>query len=161
MDWKVFFGSRIFKLLFAGAVTIGTLVAQPYRPVIIVGNSMGPTYENHEFMIASTKVENLRRGDVVVVQGPAGTLVKRVAYLPGDKIEFLYFGGEWMMSNRRALRILKHPEKFPTKTTIVPEGHVFVLGDNSEVSIDSRQFGVIPIDKVIAKIPNPRPKLGA
>lgn len=158
MDWKALFGSRIFKLLFAGAVTVGTLVAQPYRPVVFVGTSMQPTYGDHEVAIASTKVDELRRGDVVVVEGPYGSMVKRIAYLPGDKIKYVWFGGEWMMSNERALRMLRHPEKFPTKVVTVPFGTVYVLGDNSLVSIDSRQFGVISIDKITAKIPNPKPK---
>ena len=158
MDWKKLLGSRIFKLASAGALTVGTLMAQPYRPVVFVGTSMQPTYENRELAIASTDLGELRRGDVVVVQGPNGPIIKRIAYLPGDKINYIYFGGEWMMGNDRALRMLKHPEKFASKTETVPVGHVYVLGDNWLVSIDSRQFGVVPIEKITAKLPHARPR---
>ena len=161
MDWKALFGNRIFKILFAGVVTAGTLAAQPYRPVVVVGNSMQPTYQDHEFTIASTALGALRRGDVVVVQGPQGPMVKRIAYLPGDSITYLYFGREWMLASDGGFRKLKDPDKFPKKTVVVPEGYVFVLGDNPDVSIDSRQLGVLPISQITAKIPNPRPQSSA
>lgn len=158
MDWKALFGSRTSKLLLTGALTVGTLVAQPYRPVVFVGTSMQPTYGDREVAIASTDVAVLRRGDVVVVDGPQGPIIKRIAYLPGDKIKYVFFGGEWMMGSEKALRMLKHPEKFPTKIETVPLGHVYVLGDNWLVSIDSRQFGVVPISNITAKLPNAKPK---
>jgi len=157
MDWKSILGNRIFKLASAGVLTVCTLVAQPYRPVVFVGTSMQPTYENREVAIASTDIGELRRGDVVVVDAGNGPIIKRIAYLPGDQIKYIYFGGEWMMGNDRALRMLKHPEKFAEKTETVPEGHVYVLGDNWLVSVDSRQFGVVPIDQITAKLPHARP----
>lgn len=158
MEWKALFGSRIFKIAVGGLLTVGTLMAQPYRPVVFVGTSMQPTYSDHEVVIASTDIGVLRRGDVVVVDSPMGPIIKRIAYLPGDHIKYVYFGGEWMMGSEKALRMLKHPEKFPTKTEVVPIGTVYVLGDNWLVSIDSRQFGVVPISKITAKLPNAKPK---
>jgi signal peptidase I len=119
---------------------------------------MQPTYADHEFAIASKDVDVLRRGDVVVVDGPNGPIIKRIAYLPGDKIKYVFFGGEWMIGSDRALRTLKHPEKFPARTVTVPLNHVYVLGDNWLVSIDSRQFGVVPIANITAKLPNAKPK---
>jgi signal peptidase I len=35
--------------------------------------------------------------------------------------------------------------------TTVPEGHCFVLGDNRDLSLDSRHFGSIPLDSIIGK----------
>ena len=34
----------------------------------------------------------------------------------------------------------------------IPEGHVFVIGDNREHSTDSRNFGAIPIDRIESRV---------
>jgi signal peptidase I len=156
MDWKGIFGQRIFKLVSAGAVVGSAYLVQPYRPIVFVGDSMKPTYKDREWSIGTTNLDDLRIGDVVVMEGPQGTIIKRIAYLPGDWVSYTKFGGEWFYGNHKRIPKLKHPERFPTKMVRVPEGYVFVLGDNFEISNDSRQLGVLPISGIRARLVDPR-----
>lgn len=94
------------------------LVRQPYRPVLVVGESMLPTLHNLQLVIAKPVDYEAHRGDVVVCDWANETIVKRVAGLANDR--GLPGMEPWMS---------------------VPSGQVYVLGDNPSRSADSRLFG--------------------
>jgi len=93
-----------------------------------------------------------RRGDVVIVERPEneGNLIKRVIGLPGESIEVrdghTYING--------------YPIDEPWVTylggrdipaTSIPEGQIFIMGDNRPNSRDSRDIGPVPIDSIIGR----------
>jgi signal peptidase I len=93
-----------------------------------------------------------RRGDIVVVERPGneGNLIKRVMGLPGETIEIrdghTYINGEpveepWIVNFGGR----------DTATTRIPEGHVYIIGDNRPVSRDSREIGPVEIDTIIGR----------
>ena len=77
-------------------------------------------------------------GDVIVCNHPRneGTICKRVIALPGDVVEL-----------HRSLRYSAQPE-----ITVVPDGHVWVEGDNSNNSNDSRHYGAISSTLIVGKV---------
>lgn len=81
--------------------------------------------------------------------------IKRVIGLPGDHIE-IKDGGVFLNGEKLSEEYLDEgtftdsAEGFFTDV-IVPDGYVYVLGDNREVSGDSRRFGCIPIDRIEGK----------
>lgn len=156
MDWKALFGHRIFKLASAATFAASVYLVQPYRPVVFVGKSMMSTYQNHEIAIGTTDTSSLSIGDVVVIEYGNSTLVKRIAHLPGDKVEYTKIGGTWTPTEMILISSLKHPNRFPKKIVTIPEGEVYVLGDNKNVSIDSRQLGTIPIGQIKSKLIDPK-----
>lgn len=158
MDWKAFFGHRIFKLASTATFAASVYLVQPYRPVVFVGKSMANTYYDQEIAIGTTDTQNLAKGDVVVIEREGSTFVKRIAYMPGDKIEYAKVLGEWVPKHSMGFAAMRHPGKFKTKTVTVPADEVYVLGDNLNVSIDSRQLGTIPIEMIKAKLVDPRPR---
>lgn len=79
-------------------------------------------------------------------------LVKRVIGVPGDDIDlkdgYVYVNGEKLNETYTQGTTVKQGINFPLK---VSDGKLFVLGDNREVSIDSRSFGLIDKKQVEGK----------
>ena len=79
------------------------------------------------------------------------SFIKRVIGLPGDYVEIknksVYLNGQALED---AGTVTDSAEGF-FLDVVVPDGYVYVLGDNREVSGDSRRFGCIPIDKIEGK----------
>ena len=161
MDWKAFFGNRIFKLASAATFAASFYLVQPYRPVVFVGKSMANTYKNNEIALGTTDVRNLAVGDVVVIEYEGSTFVKRIAHMPGDKVEYTKIAKQWVPTYMIKFGTVKHPDRFKSKTVTIPSDEVYVLGDNLPVSIDSRQIGTIPIDAIRSKLIEPKPQAEA
>lgn len=83
--------------------------------------------------------------------------IKRVIGIEGDHIEIkdgkVYLNGEESEENYLDEGVKTTMETYGVYSDIVvPEGYVFVMGDNREHSIDSRCFGCIPISKIEGKV---------
>lgn len=135
-------------------------------PIVVDGLSMMPTLHDNDKMLVnklSYKIGEPERFDIVVFHAPEGKdYIKRVIGLPGDKIEYK---NDMLFINEKAIeepyleeykmRVIDGPltEPFVLKEVIgqetVPEGHLFVMGDNRRYSKDSRHIGVISLDNVI------------
>lgn len=81
--------------------------------------------------------------------------IKRVIGLPGDHIEIkdgkVYLNEEVLYEQYLDIGTVTNSADGCFTDVIVPDGHVYVLGDNREVSGDSRRFGCIPIEKIEGK----------
>lgn len=137
-----------------------------FTPVVVKGSSMEPTLHDKERMIV-WKIGEPERFDIIVFHSPieGKDLVKRVIGLPGDHIAYkddvLYINGEPYEEDyldEYKSQVTDGPltepftlEQTPVASAVVPEGHVFVLGDNRRDSQDSRDLGAIPIEDVVGK----------
>lgn len=162
------------KELFSWAKTIGfTLVLIAiirgvlFTPSLVQGESMMPTLENNERVLVNKigySISGLERFDIIVFHGKEGyDLVKRVIGLPGDTVEYkndvLYVNGKameepYLKSLKKSSRSCINSRLYVRtnyRKTKVPEGQVFVLGDNREVSKDGRMFGFISEDEIVGK----------
>lgn len=125
-------------LLFAFAV----FVKLNFRTVIVDGHSMEPTLQPEEKVLVSSAywlVGGIRHKDIVVLKDPGGNgyIIKRVAFLGGERIPV----DKWPETRR-----LEEGE------FILPEGSLYVLGDNALQSEDSRRFGPVKMNQVIGKV---------
>jgi signal peptidase I len=142
--------------VFSTAVRAGILafliiyfVAQTH---IVHGYSMEPNlHENQRIIVekVSYRFEDPARGDIVVIDVPDSEipLIKRVVGLPGESVGIV--NGQ-LVVNEQALNE-PYLSTFPTYNypiTLVPEDHIFVMGDNRPVSRDSRSFGAVSLDAV-------------
>ncbi|MGO4890492.1 signal peptidase I [Anaerobacillus sp. MEB173] len=77
--------------------------------------------------------------------------MKRIIGDEGDTLEYkdgrVYRNGEELIEE-----YLKEDMTFPFETIVVPEKHVFVMGDNRNGSRDSREIGPVPIDNIVGKV---------
>lgn len=121
----------------------------------ISGESMLPGLSDGELVLAekiSRQTSGAKRGDVVIVNYPDGLqCVKRVIGEGGDVVSIR---GNAVYVNGAGIEepYVFEPAFADMEETLVPAGHVFVMGDNRNYSSDSRnpEVGAIPRDKVVA-----------
>lgn len=144
-----------------------------FRQVNVDGDSMKNTLHDKDRLIVASFMYTPQNGDIVIIthgekyQTP---VVKRVIATPGQKLRIdyennkVYVDGVELHEEYIRKRIspvtgeevycrtieLPDPTEIPD---VIPEGYVFVMGDNREESLDSRskRIGLIPVDNIIGK----------
>lgn len=106
-----------------------------------IGPSMQPTFNSVGDIVLcdklSPKLRWLNRGDVVVCKSPTSqgqTICKRIIGLPGDALDGQHRQHKWL--DQRT----------------VPEGHLWLEGDNRRNSMDSRNYGPVPFALVQSRV---------
>jgi len=138
-----------------------------FTPIVVDGDSMMPTLNDGDRMIVNKigyKLGEPDRFDIVVFHAPEGKdYIKRVIGLPGDTIEYkddqLYINGKAYdepyldeykseITEGTLTQDFTLQEIDPT-LEVIPEGYVFVMGDNRRYSKDSRHIGIVNEDELI------------
>lgn len=146
----------------ATAALVGLVLAMVLRVFVvegykISGDSMLPTFQNGDFVFAeklTQKFSELEIGDIVILKTDTGgeqKIIKRVVGLAGDTISikngFLYRNGEIVTEGYIKEEIFGDYEEI-----VVPQGEIFVLGDNRNNSSDSRYFGTFTHDEIKGRV---------
>lgn len=149
-----------------------------FQRMVVAGPSMEPTLKDGEYLfvqkVAHTFDQLPSYGDVVVIDSriqrersikddlvePVGkwihqpdyVYVKRVVGRPGDTLEFkngsVYRNGQLLNETYLKDTISHYADKMVT----VPPGHIFVMGDNRNNSLDSRGIGSIPLNHCLGNV---------
>ncbi|MHB0858592.1 MAG: signal peptidase I [Anaerolineae bacterium] len=134
-------------------LVINLFLAQPRT---VHGESMAPNLHENQRVIVDMVTYRLRapdRGEVIVLDLPARNsdpLIKRVVGLPGDVVEIKQ-GSVFVNGNLYEEPYLSQTTAGAMEPRVVPEAHVFVLGDNRCCSNDSRFFGMVPYEDVLGR----------
>jgi len=152
-DWKRI-GLDIIETIILAVVLYFGINALSAR-VRVDGFSMIPTLQNGEYILVNKlayKTGQPNRGDIIVFRLPGDEsqdLIKRVIGLPGDTVHV--GNGVVTINGEKLLEpyIAQAPNYFGDWT--VPDGSLFVLGDNRNDSRDSHQWGLLPFENIIGK----------
>ena len=147
--------STIFILIVVSASAV--LIAVLLLPVLrIYGHSMNDTLDEGD-VVVSLKGSSFKTGDIIAFYYNNKLLVKRVIGQPGDWVDIDEAGNVYV--NQVMLEEPYLDSKAFGETNIelpyqVPESRIFVLGDNRDVSIDSRNtsVGCVAEEQIAGKI---------
>jgi signal peptidase I len=137
------------------AVILYFLIDTVVGRVRVENISMQPTLHEGQFVLVNKlayRLGNFQRGDVIVFhypRNPAEDYIKRVIGLPGDNI---VIENEKVSVNGQILSeaYIASPPQYASSWS-VPEGQIFVLGDNRNQSSDSHSWGFVPVGNVVGR----------
>ena len=147
----------IWYTVFGVALIAVIIFRMAFSVFIVNGPSMMPTLHNRDVTLVH-KTEKVKRFDIVVLNerladnGPSKRIVKRVIGFGGDIITVI--GGQLYINNKKydepylQGKYIKNFKKVDW-TIVVPKEHIFVLGDNRDVSKDSRTVGSFKTSAII------------
>ncbi len=142
-------------VLMAGLIMLGV------RPVTVDGVSMDNTLSDNDRLIISNFFYTPEVGDIVVIDQNTifeKPIIKRVIAVGGDTIKIDYSTGDVYVNdillNEPYILEKINPSEKNNIELLVPDGHVFVMGDNRNNSDDSRlpQLGTVSHNLILGEV---------
>jgi signal peptidase I len=160
-------GSFVIEALINAVIVfaIAIFLSLTFRYTTVSGDSMNPTFKDGDKLIITGLFYQPNRGDVVVFDGNITDgydnkpVIKRIIALEGDTVKIENRIIYVMERGNDDFVIVDYvdgmdiPEQ-DMKSMVVPEGEMFVMGDNVNNSKDSRDasVGTIKVDFIIGKV---------
>jgi len=158
--FRHYFKTILINVLVA-ALVLFLLINYVVSPVKIKGRSMFPVLKDQERIIISKiglNKNHLKRFDIIVFtnhQEKGKRFIKRVIGLPGETIKII--NGEIYINDLKIEQTFISEEmnddfqSVNMKPLNIPEDFYFMIGDNRQISIDSRTYGVIHRENILGK----------
>lgn len=153
----------VVSIISTAIVAVALVFIFFFRTVGVVGDSMYPTLHNTNRIILSASYGEPANGDIVVTCQPSKSplipdvLVKRVIATEGQTVDIDFINGivyvDGVALDEPYINELTHDRESFSGPVTVPEGHVFVMGDNRNRSTDSRddRVGYIREEYILGK----------
>ncbi len=152
---------ELIKVAVLAGITIGFVRYFLFKPFYVKGQSMEPTFFEHEYLIIDEityRVREPERGEIVVFHAPNSPkdyYLKRVIGLPGERVKIegnkiIIYNDEHPLGVVVEETYIDEETLGSTSTTLGPDQY-FVLGDNRSASYDSRRFGPVSRGEIIGR----------
>mgnify|MGYP000011200957 FL=1 len=145
------------------SIVIAVVLARIIRnflvePYLVDGPSMMPTLQNQQRLVVNRLIYRLRepeKGEILIFQypkDPSRDFIKRVIAVPGDTIE-IKDGNVFVNDELQTEDYILSKCRGDYPRVKIPEGHIFVMGDNRNNSEDSRfpDVGFVPFELIKGK----------
>lgn len=150
----------ILRSVLISASILILIITFVFTMVIVDGRSMQHTLESGDKIIVTKMGYQPKDGDVIVVgkseDGYSKPIVKRVIATEGQTLEIDFENQQVIVDGK----VLDEPyissetiEGTAEIPEVIPEGYVFVMGDNRYISMDSRykDIGLVNVDDIVGK----------
>lgn len=144
----------IVSIFTTALVIIAFLFTFAARFVGVDGNSMNPTLQHGDWLIVSAINKEIKNGDIVISTQPNSfnePLVKRVIAKGGQTVDINFSTGavyvDGVELDEPYISAPTHTSEGMTFPLLVPEGQLFLMGDNRNDSTDSRSPMVGCVDE--------------
>jgi len=153
---------ELAKIAVLAIVTIVLVRYFLFKPFLVKGKSMEPTFFESEYLIIdelSYRFVDPKRGDIIVFEAPnvehKDYYLKRILGLPGERVR--------VEDNKVIIYNTEHPEGIVVEENYLVEetdgtvqyalgdDEYFVMGDNRDESFDSRRFGPIEGNTIVGR----------
>ncbi len=134
---------RFFTVFLFVVLILAAVFSLNFKTAVVDGQSMHPTLTNGQKVLttkAYSLVGSIKKNDIIVLreeQSASKYFIKRVYGMPGDQIPWALAPQDWPLENG---------------PYTVPEGRIYVIGDNILHSDDSRKFGAFKLENVLGKV---------
>lgn len=158
-QWKIVYDA--VATLETAVIILMLLFSLVLRPAAVIGNSMLPSFSGGDRVACIHSFSGYERGDVIIISHATRkdeSIIKRVIAVGGDTVDIDFYKGTVSVNGQ----VLDEPYvSTPTNLSYdmtfpvtVPEGKLFVLGDNRNDSLDSRStdIGFINENKILGKV---------
>lgn len=153
-DWR-----KMAVSLMLTAVIVYVVFGLCLGYAVVQGESMSPNIKSGDFVVFNRLDRCYKKGDIVLLYVGENTenYIKRVVAVEGDTVDIDEQTGMLLLNGQKVQEMniyskTYHAEEGVEMPLTVPEGHVFVLGDNREHSEDSRILGTISSNEIEGKV---------
>lgn len=158
-QWKIVYDA--VATLETAVIILILLFSLVFRPAAVIGDSMLPNFSGGDRVACVHSFSGYERGDVIIISHATRkdeSIIKRVIAVGGDTVDIDFYKGTVSVNGQvldepyvNTPTNLSYDMTFPVT---VPEGKLFVLGDNRNDSLDSRStdIGFINENKVLGKV---------
>lgn len=120
-----------------------------FEILIVDGVSMSPTLNNKDIIFFekfTTKLFKPNLSDIVVVKNKDKLIIKRIVAKENDNIEFK--NNAMYINGNKTIDGITNPMGLKTE---VLRDYYYIMGDNKNLSVDSRQFGAVHRENIVGR----------